>query len=410
MTKIVVIFVQILSFHTFCGLYLMNLYLFNPETDLALATNKASYTASTKIRQMAHDLAMLPLWYAEPGSAVWVPDETGADFAEKMASEWGLKISLVREKNFSNQEIEKVVPWGWNLALRNQLLRMGIDARVLPSEEELDYRRNLSSRATVISFLEQFKHLPDCSGEAANLYTLEECLHYTDAHREGVVFKSPWSSSGKGLLWCREQFVDRHQRWCQRLLKEQGLVTAQPIKQRCQDFAMEFLCSEGHRCRFVGYSLFTTNEQGAYLGNRLLSDEEIEKLLGTYIPRNVLLQVREILRSYLESFDYQGYVGIDMMTCRESEQHYSLHPCVEVNWRMNMGVLSHHLREHFLCEGVSATFHVENYASHEALLRDFGTRMEAHPYRLQQGRLASGILPLTPIAADTYSVAYVSTD
>ena len=86
----------------------MDLYLFNPETDLALATHGANYTASEKIRQMAHDLAVLPLWYAPEESAILVPDEESADFITKTTTQLGKTFFPVRKKNLPNWEIKKV--------------------------------------------------------------------------------------------------------------------------------------------------------------------------------------------------------------------------------------------------------------------------------------------------------------
>ena len=37
---------------------------------------------------------------------------------------------------------------------------------------------------------------------------------------------------------------------------------------------------------------------------------------------------------------YCGFLGVDMMICLE-DGRYLLHPCVEINLRMNMGVVSH---------------------------------------------------------------------
>ena len=48
----------------------MELYLFNPDSDLALANNEANYIAPASARRMAQDMALLPIWYAAPGSAV----------------------------------------------------------------------------------------------------------------------------------------------------------------------------------------------------------------------------------------------------------------------------------------------------------------------------------------------------
>ena len=45
----------------------MELYLFNPDSDLALANNEANYIAPASARRMAQDMALLPIWYAAPG-------------------------------------------------------------------------------------------------------------------------------------------------------------------------------------------------------------------------------------------------------------------------------------------------------------------------------------------------------
>ncbi len=374
----------------------MELYLFNPETDLALATDGANYTASEKVRQMAHDLAALPLWYAPSGSAILVPDEECAQFVTSVSSKLGKFFFLVREKKIPNEEIKKVRPWGWNRALRNKLLRMGLRSDILPSEKTLEYWRRLSSRTTATDMMRLFKSEPFCGGESVNLYSVDECQSYATSVPSGVVFKSPWSSSGKGLSWCRTDFLDRHRSWCSRVLKEQGAVIAQPIMERICDFAMEFHCDEDRCWEFVGYSLFKTNAQGAYEGNLLLTDTEIENHLSSFIPRSALKRVREIYLKALQEIDYQGYMGIDMMVCKNPDGDYFIHPCVEMNWRMNMGVLSHQLTELFIDKHIKATFHVENYPSPQALQEALSSQKD------------NILMSLTPIAEKTVSVAYIS--
>ena len=51
----------------------MKLYVFNPDTDMALANNEENYMAPASACRMAQDLALLPVWYAQPGSAVLAP-------------------------------------------------------------------------------------------------------------------------------------------------------------------------------------------------------------------------------------------------------------------------------------------------------------------------------------------------
>ena len=45
----------------------MKLYVFNPDTDMALANNEENYMAPASACRMAQDLALLPVWYAQPG-------------------------------------------------------------------------------------------------------------------------------------------------------------------------------------------------------------------------------------------------------------------------------------------------------------------------------------------------------
>ena len=44
------------------------IYLFNPEHDLALAHGAHNYTAPPFARQLRHDLRLLPAWVAPAGS------------------------------------------------------------------------------------------------------------------------------------------------------------------------------------------------------------------------------------------------------------------------------------------------------------------------------------------------------
>ena len=48
------------------------IYLFNPENDMALANFTPYYKAPSEIIRMANDLSVLPAWYAPEGSTIKV--------------------------------------------------------------------------------------------------------------------------------------------------------------------------------------------------------------------------------------------------------------------------------------------------------------------------------------------------
>ena len=50
----------------------MRLYYFNPETEMALAAGSGVYTPPRKVAEAKKRLGLLPVVYAEPGSAILV--------------------------------------------------------------------------------------------------------------------------------------------------------------------------------------------------------------------------------------------------------------------------------------------------------------------------------------------------
>ena len=103
----------------------MELYLFNPDSDLALANNEANYIAPASARRMAQDMALLPIWYAAPGSAVLAPSAYNADFLKRMRELFGLQVQLATEPELPDYAEARIVPWGWNPAIRRFFLKGG---------------------------------------------------------------------------------------------------------------------------------------------------------------------------------------------------------------------------------------------------------------------------------------------
>ena len=63
---------------------------------MALASGETNYMAPASARQMASDLALLPMWYAEAGSAVLAPSAYNADFLKTKSELLGMDVALLR--------------------------------------------------------------------------------------------------------------------------------------------------------------------------------------------------------------------------------------------------------------------------------------------------------------------------
>ena len=342
----------------------MKLYLFNPDSDLALANNEANYIAPASARRMAQDMALLPIWYAAPDSAVLAPSAYNADFLRRMRELFGLRVQLATEPELPDYAEASIVPWGWNPSIRKYLLKRGVNEDKLPSPRLLADYRSLSSRIQAVEMTRRMtgRYPGYTCGEHTLVNNIEDCERIVNT-MHACLLKVPWSGSGKGLNWCLHGFTKPVSNWCERILREQGCLTAEPICNKVEDFALEFYSDGCGGVRFAGCSMFSTNEHGAYTGNLLASDGQIEEIIARYLPLEKLERIREALRTELASvygYTYTGYLGVDMMICRQDKENkYLVHPCVEINMRMNMGVVARLFYDRFAAPGSKGRFTVE---------------------------------------------------
>lgn len=290
----------------------MKVHVFNPENDMALADGKPGYTAPALIRQMREEMHWLPRWWADDDDIVW----NGED-----------KLQL--------KEGDEILPWGWSPALIHQLRQAGVSDEFLPNDDEMGYLRQLSHRKTAVEAL-RLMHEQGFLGEAlkgnsiccCNWEEIQEALK----QHPNAILKSPWSSSGRGIM---DSQTSNLEGWCRNILRLQGSVIVEERLTKLTDFALEFWCDGKGGVEYKGLSLFYTNEAGAYLGNWVAPEGQKFQWLMQYADPQLLMQIRDWWQNYLPQFKYRGPVGIDMMLCPDG-----ICPCIEINWRMTMGYVA----------------------------------------------------------------------
>lgn len=384
------------------------LFLFNPENDMALACGDVCYMPPASALRMAADLSVLPAWYAaEDGTAVWVDSSRRADRAAELL--WvGTSVRWVTE---IIPIYNKVFPWGWNAALIRRLREAGISDDILPSAEQMAAIRRLSARQTAVKVLGRLRVLlPDITVGDAFVFEAVEQVEEFVLHTPSVVLKAPWSGSGRGIQYAGGTFPLPQRKWVERVIRTQQAVIGEPFYERVIDFAMEFYAFGDGNIRFAGYSLFETDKRGSYKENVLAADEDIENRLAKYVPITWLHRLRDVLSAELRTAigeEYQGYLGVDMMVCRLSDGRYALHPCVEINLRMNMGVVSRLFYDRYVYQGATGRYVVEYYPNRGEACRADETFRKEYPLQIEEGRIRSGYLSLTPVMEDTAYQVYV---
>lgn len=314
---------------------LRTLHIFNPWHDEALAAHSSSYMPTLSARRLGVALGELPRWWMQPEDVcLKLPESMKPD--ETTAPDWKL--------------FDRIEPWGWNLFLVRMLRQIGAPSHLLPDDDQLDRWRTLSSRQTGIDLLRHLNAEPlppgVIRGESRWCTSWSEVEALLKRYPEGVMLKQPWSSSGRGVFSTRggqEKVAEARARRC---MARQGGIEVQPWYRRLADGALEFWIDDLGKVSFMGFSLFSTAENGTYSGHLVARSGELRKRFldqwKTSYPGLSSIDLSESLAQLVERLRkglclllarrYSGPLGIDVLFTPEG-----LHPCIELNLRRTMG-------------------------------------------------------------------------
>lgn len=385
---------------------MQTLYIFNPQSDLSLACNKVNYSPPPRARIIANDLSTLPIFYASNGAFILIADNQRREFANSICNELGIDVNIV--ETLKGVDIDSCSPWGWSLATVADLKRIGVNEQILPNSEAIAKIRYLSSRERCIAIITSLK---DAGIDTPNVTPkfvedIDDVISFILSYPQTVI-KSPWSNSGKGVVWGlgrREQSVEQI---CSGFIKRQGGVLCEKFHNKVLDFAMEFY-SAGGCVTFAGYSLFNTTK-GIYTGNILTSNSNIESVLCRYVSPKVIEDIKlqlAITLANLIGVDYTGYLGVDMIIYEEGGK-YRVNPCIEMNLRMNMGMAANIFYNRFVSKNSWGEFKIVYNADSETIYNRSLENRQRYPLKVVDGVIVSGYMPLTPILRDTNYLAEV---
>lgn len=366
------------------------IYLFNPDNDLALAHGGGHYIAPPFAQKMQSDLCTLPMWYAMAGSMVLAENRRMCEWIDSTSARWGLSIKGITHDQLANIDAS-IHPWGWSGTIKKRLVKAGVKAHLLPSDSALAHVRNLAHRTNSIAmhkFIQDHTTLP-LSPSPIECRSFEEVSAFAITH-PGCYIKMPWSGSGQGVYHAIEPETIEFERWCKGALKRQGSLLCEVGLNRILDFALEFNCSNGN-AEFVGYSVFESDFHSQYNAGIVGSKQNLLSIIENKFPSisEIISVVSQAINSIYAS-QYEGYLGVDMLLYDDGGE-IKLDPCVEVNLRATMGLVTCMVGEHILPEGTTGKFKIEYSKS-------------GFP-ELKENRLY-----LTPIFDDTQYCAYVELD
>ncbi|MBR4136012.1 MAG: hypothetical protein IKU03_06360 [Bacteroidales bacterium] len=363
------------------------IYVFNPEHDYALANNGPHFVPPESAIRFARDCAPFLCYLMDNDDLLYQPYDAEKPFLTAQ----GLPAD---HPNLQDE----VSPWGWDALVLHQLHDAGLCQK--RRQEDLQPIRELAHRRNTIEALKHLRktlpalHLPELPEE---LLRAEDAVRYIHEH-QNVIFKSPYSGNGRGHLYAHGECSPTLARQITGVIRRQGSIMAEPMYHILQDFAMEFVCQSGETS-FAGYSLFSTRHYG-YAHNELCSDAQIVDTLCQWIPEERMEAVEQSLITYLNQVIapyYSGCVGIDM--CVYDNDGIHLHPMIEINLRMTMGMAAHRLYKRHVHPSATGIMRLEYRP--KGLADYLQQQSEIHPLKTEEGRWRSGFKVLTPIHEDT---------
>lgn len=281
----------------------MILHYFNPGYELSAKRGQTHYTPSKPVRQLRHDLATLPIYYAAEGEGVLVPED--------------LPMELRTERMVNRAESDdRIMPWG----AAPEVPGIGYDLEVM---------RRLASRERSLELWEKL-YEPSLFGP---MMPPRRVSRESELPKEGRwVAKLDFSSSGRGV------FFPRSTEELREILQKHKEFYLEPWLDRVADRGYEFVRHPDGGIEYVGVHLFTTS-QGRYGASLVAPREVVREQLFRQPTTPTHEEYVSHLLERLPDYDFHGYAGpfgIDTVVWRDGD-HLRLAPSVEINLRRTMG-------------------------------------------------------------------------
>lgn len=395
------------------------IHFFNPGHETAVLLGSENYTPPTNVQRMIRELSYLPVWYADSNDYVYTDEVTSPRFFSLQPKElrpFATLISGKELKSLGTSSTELIAtPWGLSphsLHLFEKLKKNFNLNLLIPAWKEEYFR--LTGRQTASECLELIRQqVPDLPIPATPKFCkkIKEIEKYLILQNAPFVVKTPYSSSGRGLLWIpQRKLTTKDRTWIEGAINKQGSVSIECGLDKVQDFAMEFYSDGAGNVSYEGISVFGTERQGSYSGNILGNQEYLRRQITMRVGDDIYNQIQEAVTVALKSVYghiYRGYLGVDMIVYKTSKGDYAIHPCIEINMRYTMGMVALRLSQKYLAPAAVGDFHITYESKNGEAYERHRFMKETYPLIIENGKIKEGYLSLCPVTKETRYRAYI---
>lgn len=398
-------------------------FYFNPTCELAVANGSFSYMPPLLLQEMERDLAVLPFVFATPEDFVWTEHQPTGEFCRTLQDsgfEMPVFAGSVQLESLAKGSYAGLCPWGWSPAAHFKLknLKSGC-SEAFKQRPVFDWREEhqlLFERSTSLGVLAEivsqhaFPWLIDPSMTGRRVTGLGE-IDLLLEQNQAVVLKAPISSSGRGIQIIRRKNLNNsNKQWISGILKQQKYLIAEPFLEKLCDLSFQFQVEGPSDIRYLGYSLFETNANGQYRGTLIHPDlNRIPMIRSETDPEEMIQTAAEAIGKALlntvYSSSHRGFLGVDALLFSQQGK-LMIQPCIEINCRMNMGILT------LLLESKIHPHAVGKFELYYGSTGEYGRyaaeQLRQNPPVFQDGKIRSGFLSLVEPDEQKKFGAYIS--
>ncbi|MBI9064828.1 MAG: hypothetical protein JEZ14_22775 [Marinilabiliaceae bacterium] len=385
------------------------LFYYNPTCEMAIENGTMSYMPPENLKQFEQDIAPLMGFAGSTSDKIICehqPDVQFISFWKKANKHFPQFISIEESKALSPGSIDQIIPWGWSYALKHHLKHLipGLSPEMRIPEVSSNEFRQFCSRLTSVRMAKQLFKKQDQLPSIAHHPSIPKILSSTDAvldyfynHPQGIILKTLWSSSGRGLCLLRtKREFEQAKPWIKARIKQHQFIIAEPLLNKAQDASFQFMIKHDGTYEALGINYFDTDGSGRFQKEHFGIPSKIQ----SHLPQDDIW-IDEISALLIESMQelnihdhYQGSVGIDVLFFHDDTGTIRLMPFIEVNLRYNMGLINLNIKKHIHPDS-TGDWQITPFKNGE--WSDFyHQHMKKHPAIYKDSLLREGFMPLTP--------------
>ncbi|MCU4176711.1 hypothetical protein [Carboxylicivirga sp. N1Y90] len=377
-------------------------FIYNPTCDMAVENGTNSYMAPENLRIFENDISPLMAFLGSNKDKIICNCELNELKNFWTSLNFDYPQVLKQENALLTNHQNQIYPWGWSQLITKKFSKTKTTTQYWPNFSNQD-TKELFSRITTYKLAKELSKLKQAKHDFIHPISIpEKIIQIADAEKmlalnpNGIVLKTLWSSSGRGLIFVRnKKDLSITEPWLTSKIRQHQFVLAEAILDKVQDASLQFIINENNEYEFLGINYFDADSQGRFDKEYFHTPNHLQNTIPDtegWIGEVANMIINSMKAIHLHN-KYKGPVGVDALFFKTQSGDLKFYPLIEANLRCNMGLINLALKKriHSKAQG---SWKIEAFKPGEAA-KFYKDQIKKNPVVLRGGLIYKGFIPLT---------------